>query len=40
MLLNNQRSLKKSKRKSKNTEKQMTMNTRRPKTYGMQQKQF
>ena len=26
--------------KSKNTYKQMTMKTRQPKTYGMQQKQF
>ena len=34
------RSLKISKRKSKNTSKQMTMKTRRPKTYGMQQKHF
>ena len=34
------RSLKKSKRKSKNTYRQMTMKTRWSKTYGMQQKQF
>ena len=39
-LLNNQEITKKSKRKSKTTWKQMTMETQQPKTYGMQQKQF
>ena len=39
-LLNNQDTLKKSNKKSKNTQKQMTMKTRPPKPYGMQQKQF
>ena len=39
-LLNNQEITKKSKRKSKNTYKQVTMKTWQPKTYGMQQKQF
>ena len=39
-LLNNQEITEGSKRKLKNTYKQMTMKTQRPKTYGMQQKQF
>ena len=39
-LLNNQEITEEIKRKSKNTQKQMTMQTRQPKSYGMQQKQF
>ena len=40
MLLNNQEITEEIKEEIKNTQKQMTMKTRLPKTYGMQQKQF
>ena len=39
-LLNNQEITEEIKEEIKNTERQMTMKTRRSKTYGMQQKQF